>query len=126
VSDAVERNHLRAISRVYGPDAWEIYDRLDGSLDPRGPETLLALAVELVTAASVVLDVGCRDATHLIELVQATEASGVGLDPVTRLVEQARAAVTDAGLEGRVQIIEGVMQEMPLPMRPLISSGAVT
>jgi len=32
---------------------------------------------------------------------------------VTRLVEQARAAVTDAGLEGRVQIIEGVMQEMP-------------
>jgi ubiquinone/menaquinone biosynthesis C-methylase UbiE len=100
---------------VYGPETWEIYDRLDESLDPRGPEALLALAVKLMTAASVVLDVGCRDAAHLIELVRTTGASGVGLDPVTRLVEQARAAVRDAGLEGRVQIIEGVMQEMPFP-----------
>jgi hypothetical protein len=42
VADAPDRDHLRAISRVYGPEAWEIYDRLDGSLDPRGPDTLLA------------------------------------------------------------------------------------
>ena len=115
MADAPDRDYLRAISRVYGPESWEIYDRLDGSLDPRGPDTLLALAVERMTAASVVLDVGCRDASHLIELVRATGSSGVGLDPVSRLVERARAAVSEAHLDGRVQIIEGVTQDIPFP-----------
>lgn len=76
---------------------------------------MLALATERLTPASVVLDVGCRDATHLIELVRATGAIGVGIDPVSRLVEQARKAVSEAGLDSRVQIVEGVMQDIPYP-----------
>lgn len=41
---------------------------------------MLALATRHLGAASVVLDVGCRDASHLIELVRATGATGVGID----------------------------------------------
>jgi SAM-dependent methyltransferase len=108
-------DHLRAVSRVYGPETWGVYDLLDRSLDPRGPEVMVALATERLTPASIVLDVGCRDASHLIELVQATGASGVGIDPVARYVERAREAVTEAGLDAQIQIVHGVMQDIPLP-----------
>jgi SAM-dependent methyltransferase len=113
--DGADHDPLRAVSRVYGPEAWDVYDLLDRSLDPRGPDLMLALAAERLAPASVVLDVGCRDAAYLIELVRTTDASGVGIDPVRRLVEQARKAVGDAGLDGRVQIVEGVMQNIPYP-----------
>jgi ubiquinone/menaquinone biosynthesis C-methylase UbiE len=108
-------DHLRAIARVYGPEAWDVYELLDSSLDPRGPEALLALAVERLTPSSAVLDVGCRDATYLVQLVQATGARGFGIDPVGRLVERAREAVAEAGLADRIEIVEGVMQELPWP-----------
>jgi len=42
-------NHLRAVSRVYGPETWNVYDLLDRSLDPRGPDVMLALATERLT-----------------------------------------------------------------------------
>jgi len=92
-----------------------VYDLLDRSLDPRGPDTLLALATERLTEASTVLDVGCRDAAHLIEIVRSSGASGVGIDPVPHLVEQARAAVLEAGLADKVEILEGVMEAIPCP-----------
>jgi SAM-dependent methyltransferase len=106
---------LRAVSRVYGPETWDVYELLDRSLDPRGPEVMLALATERLTPTSVVLDVGCRDASHLIQLVRATGASGVGIDPLGRFVERAREAVAEAGLDARIQIVEGVMQDIPWP-----------
>jgi ubiquinone/menaquinone biosynthesis C-methylase UbiE len=108
-------DHLRAVARVYGPEAWDVYDRLDRSLDPRAPDAMLSLATERLTPASVVLDVGCRDASHLIELVQATGASGVGIDPVSRLVQLARDGVAGASLDARIEIVEGVMQNIPYP-----------
>ncbi|MGI9113330.1 MAG: class I SAM-dependent methyltransferase [Gaiellaceae bacterium] len=107
--------HLRAVARVYGPETWDVYDLLDRSLDPRGPETMQALATERLTPASVALDVGCRDAFHLIQLARTTGASGVGIDPVARFVERARAAVADAGLNDRIQIVEAAMQNLPWP-----------
>lgn len=113
--DAGKRDHLGAVSRVYGPETWKIYDLLDQSLDPRGPETMLELGIERLTPASRILDVGCRDGTHLIELVRVSGGSGVGLDPVTRLVEQGRRAVVEAGLGDRVEIREGVMHSIPYP-----------
>jgi ubiquinone/menaquinone biosynthesis C-methylase UbiE len=105
--------HLRAISRVYGPETWEVYEQLDRSLDPRDPDMLLALAAERLNAGSVVLDVGCRDASHLTKLVQATGARGIGIDPLERFVERARASVADAGLADRIQIVQGTMQAIP-------------
>jgi SAM-dependent methyltransferase len=111
----VTDDHLHAISRVYGPETWDVYERLDRSLDPRGPELMLALATERLTAASVVLDVGCRDAAHLIELVGATGARGVGIDPLDRFVERARASVTEAGLDARIEIARGSIEDIEYP-----------
>jgi ubiquinone/menaquinone biosynthesis C-methylase UbiE len=108
-------DHLRAVSRVYGPETWDVYDRLDRSLDPRGPDSMVALAVEHLTPKSAVLDVGCRDASHLIRLVHATGASGVGVDPLERFLERARAAVAEAGLAARIRIVRGVAQDLPAP-----------
>jgi SAM-dependent methyltransferase len=108
-------DHLRAVSRVYGPETWDVYELLDRSLDPRGPEVMLALATERLTPTSVVLDVGCRDASHLIQLVRATGASGVGIDPLGRFVERAREAVAEASLDARIEIVQGVMQDIPWP-----------
>lgn len=110
-----QSDHLDAVSRVYGPETWDVYDLLDLSLDPRGPEAMLNLGAERLTERSRVLDVGCRDASHLVELVRATGATGVGLDPVSRLVEQARKRVSEAALSDRIEIIEGVVQNIPYP-----------
>jgi hypothetical protein len=49
--DAIDE-HLRNISRVYGPETWEVYDVLDRSLDPRSPDVMLALATERLTAVA--------------------------------------------------------------------------
>ncbi len=108
-----DHDHLREISRVYGPETWDVYKLLDRSLNPRGQDLMLALAMKHLDPGSAVLDVGCRDASHLIELVRATGASGVGIEPVGRLAEQAREATARAGLDARVQIVEGVMQDIP-------------
>jgi ubiquinone/menaquinone biosynthesis C-methylase UbiE len=110
-----EGRHLAAVSRAYGPETWEVYDFLDESLDPRGPDAMLGLAIERLTQESRVLDVGCRDAAHLVELVRATGASGVGLDPVARLLDQAHKAVGEAGLGNRIEIVEGTMHDIPFP-----------
>src|SRR4051794_12123179 len=76
---------------------------------------MLALATERLTPASLVLDVGCRDASHLVELVRATGASGVGIDSLPRLVERARQAVSETGLDCRIRIVVAAMQDLPSP-----------
>jgi len=108
-------DHLHAVERVYGPEAWNVYDALDKSLDPRGPDMLLDLAARRLAADARLLDVGCRDASHLIELVRRTGASGTGLDPLDRFVERSRAAVAEAGLDERIQIVRGTIQKIPFP-----------
>ncbi len=60
-------DHLDAVSRVYGPATWDLYELLDQSIGPRGPDMMQ---------------------------------------------EQ---AVARAGLEDRIEIVRGVMQELPYP-----------
>jgi SAM-dependent methyltransferase len=108
-------DHLCGVARVYGPEAWEVYGLLDRSLDPRGPDSMVAPATERLTAFSSVLDVGCRDASHLIALARVTGASGVGIDPLERFVERAREAVSEADLAERIRIVRASMQEIPSP-----------
>jgi len=43
------------------------------------------------------------------------DVTGAGVDPVDRLVRQARHAVTEAGLDDRIEIVRGVMQNLPYP-----------
>jgi ubiquinone/menaquinone biosynthesis C-methylase UbiE len=107
--------HLEQMSRVYSEETWSVYDLLDRSLEPRGPDWLHDLAAEYVAPGAVILDAGCRDAAHLIRLVQAHDATGVGVDPVEIHVARANAAVTAAGLRARIEIVHGVMEALPYP-----------
>lgn len=103
------------LSRVYSEETWRVYDALDQSLAPRGPSSLYDVAGSYLSPGSKILDAGCRDATHLIELVRRYGATGVGFDPVELHIERARAAVEAASLEDRIQVFVGVMQDLPFP-----------
>ena len=112
---APQPSHLARLSRVYSEETWSVYELLDRSLDPRGPDWLHTRAGEYLTRGSLVLDAGCRDGGHLIRLVQTYDVSGVGVEPVAIHVDRARTAVAAAGLEGRIQIVRGTMEDCDYP-----------
>src|ERR1051326_61094 len=97
---------------VYGSDDEALRALLGESLAPRSPDFLLDLAVPLLTPDSRLLDVGCRDARHLIPLVARAGCPAVGIDPVERNIDRARAAVTAADLDPRIEIQRGVMEQI--------------
>jgi SAM-dependent methyltransferase len=103
------------MSRVYSQETWSIYDLLDRSLEPRGPDSLHDLAAEYLAPGAVILDAGCRDAADLIRLVQAHDATGVGVDPVEIHVTRAHAAVAEADLGTRIEVVHGVMESLSYP-----------
>src|SRR5438874_4043078 len=100
---------------VYGDDHTQLDALLAESLAPRSPDFLLDLAAPLLTPDSKLLDVGCRDARHLIPLVMRSGCTGVGIDPVERNIDRARAAVTAADLDQRIEIRRGVMEQTDEP-----------
>ena len=107
---------VRAQSRVYGPETWDVYERLDRSLDPRRPEEMETLAIEHLHTGSRFLDAGCGDGRHLIRLLQATrETTAIGVELVERRVQEARQRVSAAGLGDRAEIVSGVIHELPFP-----------
>jgi cyclopropane fatty-acyl-phospholipid synthase-like methyltransferase len=108
-------SHLARLSRVYSHETWSVYELLDHSLEPRGPDWLHTRAGEFLTPGSVVLDAGCRDGAHLIRLVQAHAVVGAGIEPVAIHVERARTAVAAAGLDERIQIVHGTLEDCAYP-----------
>lgn len=103
------------LERVYGDETWRVYDALDRSLDPAGPDSLYDRAGRFLSPGARVLDAGCRDAAHLIELVRRFDVSGVGVDPVQVHIERAQAAIAGAGVADRAEAFVGRMQELPYP-----------
>jgi SAM-dependent methyltransferase len=101
---------IRHMKLVYGDDDPQLRALLSESLAPRPPDFLLDLATPLLTSESRLLDVGCRDARHLIPLVMRSGCTAVGIDPVERNIDRARAAVTAADLDQRIEIRRGVME----------------
>src|ERR671922_1216989 len=97
---------------VYGDSDDELRALLDESFAPRPPDFLFDLAMPLLTPDSRLLDIGCRDARHLIPLVSRSGCTGIGIDPVERNIERARAAVAAARLDGRAEIRFGVMEQI--------------
>ncbi len=107
--------YLDQLSRAYGEQTWSLYRRLDQSLQPASPDQMHELAAAHVHAGDHVLDAGCRDAAHLIRLVQTHKLTGVGVDPVPLHVQQARMAVADAKLGERITILQAGMEDLPYP-----------
>lgn len=100
------------LARVYGPTTWAVYDRLDRSLGPTGADRLHDLAAPFLPPGGRVLDVGCRDAAHLVRLVRDHDARGLGVEPVPLHVERAHAAVEAAGLADRVEVRLGGAEDL--------------
>jgi SAM-dependent methyltransferase len=69
---------------------------LDVSLDPAGPDQLYDLVADLrLPTGSVVLDVGCGEGGHSVELARRFGFAVAGIDPVARHIEISRAAAGD-------------------------------
>ena len=100
------------MDQIYSEKFWRLFEDLDVSLDPPGPEQLYEIAHPYVGESQRILDVGCRDARHLIKLVNQSGASGVGLDPVQWHVDRARDAIQASGLSDRITIRRGVAERL--------------
>jgi cyclopropane fatty-acyl-phospholipid synthase-like methyltransferase len=100
------------MTEIYSESFWRLFDELDTSLDPAGPDQLYEIADPFLATGHRILDVGCRDARHLIELVRRYDATGVGLDPVPWHVQRAEAAVDQAGFSDRITIRLGAAEDL--------------
>lgn len=111
---ASQPENASGLNRSYSEEMWRVYRFLDQSLDPRGLDDLYDFAAPFLDSSSQVLDAGCRDAKHLISLVQRFGvAGGVGIDPVEIHIDRAREAVAGAGLDGRIDVLVGIMEHLP-------------
>lgn len=95
-------------------------NRLDQSLDPRGPEMLYDLVAELgLQAGAVALDVGCGNGRHTIELARRFGMGVLGVDPVQRHIDIARRdlaqeSLNDPGLGNAAGFELGSAEELPV------------
>ena len=100
------------MTEIYSESFWRLFDELDISLQPAGPEQLYEIADPYLGAGQRILDVGCRDARHLIDLSGHYGSTGVGVDPVPWHGERAQAAVGNAGLVDQITIRLGVAEDL--------------
>ena len=111
---APDREWLEKSYEAFADIEEEFQAALDVSLEPRGPEILY----ELVSAwqlrpGSLALDVGCGDGKHSLELAERFDLDVLGIDPLPRHVELARARVPSR-LEGRMSFEVGVAEALPV------------
>jgi SAM-dependent methyltransferase len=91
---------------------------LSRSLKPRGPEVLYDLVAAMtLPPGSGAVDVGCGEGRHSVRLAERFGLSVVGVDPVARHVELARAAGAAAapGVAARLHFDQGTADALPLP-----------
>jgi len=103
------------MGEIYSKTFWSLFGDLDSSLDPAGPDQLYDIADAYLQRGQRLLDVGCRDARHLIELVRRYDATGIGLDPIPWHVQRAQTAVAEAGLAAQITIHLGVAEDLDEP-----------
>jgi SAM-dependent methyltransferase len=107
--------NLDRMTTIYGPTTWDVYDRLDRSLDPRTSDSLYDIAASYIGAGDTVLDAGCRDGAQLIELARRHPTiTGIGVEPVELHVERGHGLVRDAGLDDRITLHRGIVHDIPV------------
>jgi sarcosine/dimethylglycine N-methyltransferase len=108
-----------AVHQLYG-DLWVnpragFDETINQSLRPRDPDMLDELFAELgISQETVILDIGCRDGLHATEFVQRFGCEAIAIDPIPIHLDAARQRVAGAGLEQRVRLMLGRIEELPL------------
>lgn len=89
-------------------------DFLDQSLNPRSPDVLFQTFGQLALPSNaLVLDLGCRVGAQACELANRFAQRVIGLDLITTHVEDAQKRVQKEGLQSKVQIVQGNIQQVP-------------
>jgi len=101
------------MTEIYSPRFWQLFEKLDVSLTPQGPDQLHDIARGFLPSRARILDVGCRDAGHLLRLVHATGGTGFGIDPVPWHIQRASQLVAGEGLCSRVHLARAVAEAIP-------------
>lgn len=102
--------HAARMQFVYRSDDAGLRALLGESLPPRSQAFLLDLAGPLLTHESRLLDIGCRDAHHLVPLVMDRDALESGSIRLTGTLT-VRGMPLRAGLDQRIVIRLGVMEQ---------------
>ena len=85
-----------AEAQTQGHDEYDLieeqFDReLDGSLHPSGPDSLFGYVAEMgLPVGAVVVDTGCGEGEHAVELATRFGFEVTGVNPVLRLVQTAQ------------------------------------
>jgi len=107
----------RVLTELFGGQGWPAQgdELLQRSLEPRGPEVLEEAPGWLgLEAGRLVLDAGCRDATHAVMLAGRYGCRVLGVDLVRAWLPKGRAEAAAAGLDGRITLVQGDLEALPV------------
>jgi SAM-dependent methyltransferase len=107
----------RVITELFAGQGWpEGGDELlQRSLGPRSPELLLDAPGWLgLKPSALVLDAGCREASHPIALARRYGCRVLGVDLVAAWLPMGRADAAAAGLAGQIDFVQGDIQALPV------------
>jgi SAM-dependent methyltransferase len=107
----------RTLTELFAGQGWPARgdDLLRRSLGPRGPELLLEAPGWLgLAAGQLVLEAGCRDATHAVALVGRYGCRVLGVDLVGAWLPKGRAEAAAAGLAAEVALVQGDLEALPV------------
>ena len=107
----------RALPELYADQGWPAQgdELLQRSLGPRAPDLLLEAPGWLgLAAGQLVLDAGCRDATHPIVLARRYGCRVLGVDLVPAWLPKGMAEAASAGLGAQVALVQGDLEALPI------------
>jgi SAM-dependent methyltransferase len=107
----------QAITALYAGQGWPTDgdEQLQRSLAPRSPDMLLEAPGRLgLGAGQLVVDAGCRDASHAVALTQRYGCRVIGVDLVLAGLPKGGAYDAAAAAAGQVALVQGDIQALPV------------
>lgn len=90
--------------------------RLDESLNPSGPSSLLNEVERMAEAveAQNLVDIGCGEGDDAVEIARRLELDVVAVDPVDRHLQIGRESAENSGVASKVTFRQGTAEHLPL------------
>jgi SAM-dependent methyltransferase len=107
----------RVLTELYAGQGWPAdgEELLHRSLGPRPPELLLEAPGWLgLATGQLVLDAGCRDATHAVALARRYGCRVLGVDLVPAWLPKGLADAAAAGLAAQIDLVQGDLEALPV------------